>query len=166
MNDLRVNVRTITPADNQRLAGIIRTTLAEFDANKPGTVYYDPVTDRLSEVFSLPNSTYFVACDEQEILGGAGIYPSSGLSPDTCELVKMYLIPKARGKGIGKELMRRCIGFAKDKGYRKVYLETMPELYLAIKLYEKSGFTRLAKPLGNTGHTGCDIWMIRDILQA
>jgi putative acetyltransferase len=158
-----IRIRKIRKSDNPRLAGIIRTTLTEFRANKPGTVYYDDSTDQLSEVFKKERSIYFVACMDGEIVGGAGIFPSAGLPSDVCELVKMYLLPDARSRGIGNELLRRCIRFACRKGYRQIYLETMPELHLAIKLYEKSGFVRLSAPLGNTGHTGCDIWMIKDI---
>jgi putative acetyltransferase len=159
-----LEIRIIRKQDNHRLAEIIRNTLTEFGANKPGTVYYDAGTDQLSEVFRENRSTYFVLCVDGEILGGAGVYPSPGLPSDTCELVKMYLLPQGRGKGYGCKLLERCTAFAIENGYRKMYLETMPELGLAIKLYEKLGFTRLPEPLGNTGHTGCDIWMIRDIL--
>jgi putative acetyltransferase len=35
----------------------------------------------------------------------------------------------------------------------------MPELKQAITLYEKSGFAYLHAPMGNSGHTGCGIWM-------
>lgn len=156
-------IREIREQDNHRLAEIIRNTLVEFGANKPGTVYYDASTDRLSEVFTMKNSAYIVASMDGEIAGGAGIYPSAGLPLETCELVKMYLLPQARGKGLGRELLSRCIELAGKAGYRRIYLETMPELYLAIALYEKFGFRRLTAPLGNTGHSGCDIWMIREI---
>ena len=49
-----VTIRTIQPADNPALAIIIRNALAEFGANKPGTVYYDATTDALYELFSNP----------------------------------------------------------------------------------------------------------------
>src|ERR1700754_263775 len=95
------HIRTIEPADNPALAVIVRNTLAEFGANKPGTVYYDPTTDHLFELFQKPRSTYFVALQNGQLMGGAGIFPSDGLPDDTCELVKMYLVPAARGKGLG-----------------------------------------------------------------
>lgn len=91
-------IRTIQPEDNPALADVVRNTLAEFGANKPGTVYFDPTTDALYELFSRPRSTYFVALENGHIMGGAGIYPSDGLPQDTCELVKMYLVPSARGR--------------------------------------------------------------------
>src|SRR5689334_1554912 len=100
-------IRPIQPEDNPALALIIRNTLAEFGANRPGTVYFDPTTDALFELFRQPRSAYFVALQNGHIMGGAGIYPSDGLPGDTCELVKMYLVPEARGKGLGKLLIER-----------------------------------------------------------
>ena len=158
-----VIIREIHPADNPSLAIIVRSTLAEFGANKPGTVYYDPTTDHLFELFQKENSIYYVALINNDIVGGAGIFPSAGLEKDTCELVKMYLLPPARGIGLGKHLIDRCIQFAKDAGYKHVYLETMPELKTAVGVYEKFGFRYLDGPRGNTGHFGCDVWMMKDI---
>lgn len=156
-----ITIRDICSADNDFLALIIRNALSEFGANKPGTVYYDLTTDHLSELFQTPGSVYFVAEENGSLLGGAGIFPSPGLPEGVCELVKMYLHKSARGKGLGRYLIDHCLQSAKSMGYRKVYLESMPELKKAIALYEKFGFTRLNGPLGNTGHFGCGVWMIR-----
>lgn len=156
-----VTIRTIQPADNPALAIIIRNALAEFGANKPGTVYYDATTDALYELFRQPGSIYYVAEAVGELIGGAGIFPSPGLPDGTCELVKMYLSPAARGKGIGKMLIDKALEFAGEAGYRNVYIETMPELRKAMSVYEKFGFKYLDGPMGNTGHFGCDIWMLK-----
>ena len=80
-------IRNIEPADNPFLSKIVKDTLAEFGANHPGTVYYDPTTDTLSEVFSKEGSVYFVALLDGRIIGGGGIYPTNGLPTDTCDLV-------------------------------------------------------------------------------
>ncbi|HNU87178.1 MAG TPA: GNAT family N-acetyltransferase [Ferruginibacter sp.] len=156
-------IRNIKQADNVALAKIIRDTLKEFKANKPGTVYYDETTDQLYEVFKTANSIYYVAELNGGIVGGSGIYPTTGLPEGTCELVKFYLSPAARGKGIGKELLQKCIAAAKEMGYKKMYLETMPELTIAIPMYEKYGFTYLSSAQGSSGHTGCDVWMIKEL---
>ena len=97
------------------------------------------------------------------VIGGSGIYPTAGLPEGTCELVKLYLSPKGRGKGIGRSLLEKCIIAAKEMGYKKIYLETMPELTIAIPMYERLGFTYLPAAQGNSGHTGCDVWMIKEI---
>ena len=157
----QISLRTIQPEDNQAMANIIRTSLAEFGVDKPGTVYYDDTTDHLYELFQKENAIYYVAEYEAALIGGAGIYPSDGLPADVCELVKMYLKKDARGLGLGKELIERCIDFAKSTGYKKVYLETFPELEKAVSVYQKFGFTYLEGPMGNTGHFGCDVWMVK-----
>jgi putative acetyltransferase len=158
-----ITVRTIAPADNAALAKIIRNSLEEFNANKPGTVYFDPTTDNLAEVFKTAKSIYYVAEEDGHIVGGAGIYPTPNLPDATCELVKLYLTANARGKGLGKMLMEKCFDAARVFGYKKIYLESMPELNIAVPMYEKMGFTYLKAPQGNSGHCGCDIWMIKEL---
>jgi putative acetyltransferase len=158
-----IAIRTIEPSDNPGIAAIIRNTLTEFGANKPGTVFYDASTDNLYQLFQQPGSRYHIAFHGEQMLGGAGIFPSAGLPDQTCELVKMYLSPAARGIGLGKKLIERSLQFAADAGYRHVYLETMPELGKAMSVYEKFGFHYLDGPIGNTGHFGCAIWMLKDL---
>ena len=159
MND--ITIRTILPADNPFIATIIKNTLAEFGANHPGTVYYDATTDALYELFQKKGAAYFISEANNKIVGGAGIFPTNGLPADTCELVKMYLLPEARGTGLGRTLIEKCLSFAKETGYKNVYLETMPELKQALKVYEKFGFQYLKGPMGNSGHTGCSLWMLK-----
>jgi len=156
-------VRRIEESDNAAIAAIIRNTLTEFGANHPGTVYYDSSTDTLYQLFSIKRSMYNIALVNGKIVGGAGIYPFEGLPAATCELVKMYLLPEARGLGLGKLLIEKAIEFAGEAGYRKIYLESMPELRKAVTIYEKFGFQYLDAPLGNTGHFGCDIWMLKEL---
>jgi putative acetyltransferase len=156
-------IRTIQTADNKEIAAIIRGALTEFGANKPGTAYYDEATDQMYETFQLPSSRYYVALMDGELVGGGGIFPTPGLPEGTGELVKMYLADRARGKGLGKSMIEKCLEFAKEAGYQHVYLETMPELRKAMPVYEKFGFRYLNGPMGNTGHFGCPIWMMKDL---
>jgi putative acetyltransferase len=156
-------IRPIEPQDNQSLAEIIRATLTEFGANKPGTVFFDPTTDALFELFRTPKSFYYVALRNNSIVGGCGIFPTANLPDGTCELVKLYVHKSARGTGTGKKLMEQSLEWAKNNGYSQVYLESMPELSKAVSIYEKQGFTKLGNPLGNSGHDGCDIWMLKTL---
>src|SRR4249920_407164 len=151
-------IRKISKDDNKEIAVIIRSVLAEFKANKQGTVYYDPTTDDLFSLFQTKHAAYFIAVINKEIVGGSGVYPTPNLPSGCCELVKLYLSPIARGKGIGKALIQQCFTSAKEFGYTSMYLETMPELSIAVGLYEQLGFKYLQGPLGNSGHFGCDIW--------
>jgi putative acetyltransferase len=122
-----IQIRTIIPDDNRELAGIIRRSLEEFRAVRPGTVYFDPTTDHLYELFQTPGSHYYTALADGEVVGGGGIYPTRGLPGSTCELVKMYLEPGQRGKGLGRAIIEKCLAFAKENGYEKVYIETLPD---------------------------------------
>ncbi len=159
----QITIREIQPGDNAAIAVIIRTALQEFGAARPGTVYYDATTDALYQLFQKEGAAYFIAEHRGDILGGGGIYPSEGLPADTCELVKMYLQPQARGIGLGKKLIEQSLAFAQAAGYKNVYLETMPELKQALSTYAKFGFEYLEAPIGNTGHFGCDLWMLRKL---
>jgi putative acetyltransferase len=158
-----INIRPIEPSDNIALAKVIRDALTEFGANKPGTVYFDPTTDALYELFRTNGAYYFVATIDDELVGGCGIYPTENLPEGTCELVKLYLKSSARGTGLGKKLMLQSMEWAKANGYNQVYLESMPELTKAVSIYENVGFTRIHQPLGNSGHGGCDIWMTKQL---
>ena len=109
-----ISLRSIQESDNPFLATIIRNTLAEFGANHPGTVYFDPATDHLWELFQRNRSFYFVAEMDGEIVGGGGIFPTEGLPEEFCELVKMYLLPQARGIGLGKKIIELCLEKARE----------------------------------------------------
>ncbi|MGE5106990.1 MAG: GNAT family N-acetyltransferase [Sphingobacteriales bacterium] len=158
-----IYIRQIQEADNQSVAAIIRASLAEFGANKPGTVYYDPTTDNLYNLFQTKGSVYFIAELNNKIVGGAGIYPTDNLPAGYCELVKMYLSKDVRGMGLGRHLIDKSLQWAKENNYTHCYLETMPELNKAVSVYEKFGFTYLTGPLGNSGHFGCDVWMVKEL---
>jgi putative acetyltransferase len=78
-------------------------------------------------------------------------------------LVKLYLNKSARGTGLGKQLLLQSMEWAKQNGYQQVYLESMPELSKAVAIYEKVGFEKLNHALGNSGHDGCNIWMLKKL---
>lgn len=115
------------------------------------------------ENFQVKNASYFVLEEDGQLAGGCGFYPTEGLPDDTCELVKMYLSKPFRKKGYGQLLLDRSIAEAKRTRFSTIYIETLPELKNAIELYKKNDFHFIKKPLGNSGHTGCDIWMLKHI---
>ena len=147
--------RPIEEKDNKKIANLIRTVFLEFNIHRPGTVYFDPTTDNLFKLFSIPGSEYWIAEENNIIIGGCGVYPTPGLPEGCAELVKFYLSASQRGKGIGRQLMVKTFDSAKKFGYGKLYLESLPELNRAINLYEKAGFKFIQGPMGNSGHFGC-----------
>lgn len=156
-------IREIEPKDDLKIAAVIRNVFEELDAPKVGTAYADPHLNTLFEVYQKDHEIYFVVEKDEIILGGCGIGNLVDAEIKICELQKMYLAKEARGKGIAKELMQKCLIFAKQVGYDKCYIETLPFMKDAQKLYVKSGFTYIDGPLGATGHTTCDVFMIKDL---
>ena len=163
MTEGRILIRKTGKKDNAALAKLIREVFDEHGAPHQGTVYSDPTTDNLSELFGKAGSVLLVAEIDDRLCGCCGVYPTEGLEKDCAELVKFYLLSQFRGKGIGKALMEKSIRSAKDMGYRKLYIESLPQFSKAITIYEKQGFRRLDQPLGNSGHTTCDIWMLKEL---
>lgn len=161
MLEKKISLLKIQPEHNEALAKIIRNTLTEFNAAKPGTVFFDPTTDDLFQLFQTPRSYYYTAWLNNKIVGGSGVFPSNGLPDDVCELVKLYLLPEARGIGLGKKLINLCCEKAVELGYAKIYLETMPELKFALPLYESIGFNYIPESLTTGEHFGCDLFMIK-----
>lgn len=163
---MSILIRPIEEKDNVKLAGLIRSVLTEHGMNKPGTVYTDPTTDNLFDLFKVNNSCYWVVEQGDAILGGCGLYPTEGLPKNCVELVKLYLSQELRGLGIGKKLMEMCTEAAINLGFTQIYLESMPELNSAVGLYEKLGYSTLNKPMGNSGHFACDLWMVKTLNSA
>jgi len=160
MNSFKI--REITQADNTEVAVVIRKVLIEMGVPKVGTAYEDKSLDDMYAYYDKPAMKYFVVTENDKIIGSAGIGPLPG-EPEVCELQKMYFLPEARGRGIGAEMMQVCLNFAKEAGYKKCYLETMPYMEHARKLYARTGFQPLEGPMGNTGHYNCSVWMIRSL---
>lgn len=156
-------LRPIQPADDPAVAQVIRTVMPQFGAVGEGFAIVDPEVNAMSVVYRQPRHAYFVLLRHGKVVGGGGIAPLQGGEPDVCELRKMYFLEDVRGKGWGKTLMEECLAAARRLGFKRVYLETLNSMSTAQKLYEKTGFKKLAKPMGATGHFGCDRWYALDL---
>lgn len=178
-----IDLRPITAADEQSMARIIRMVLAEYGANRPGFAWQDPELDYLCRAYGHQGACYFVARQAERaginqaegavhgagrLLGGAGIAPFALAEHEakfypTCELQKMYLLPQARGQGLGKCLLLTLIEQARALGYRYMYLESFSKMREALYLYESLGFVALSAPLGASEHNACDKWCLLEL---
>ena len=162
---MKITIRPIQTTDNAILAKIIRSCFHDYEVKcTAGTVYQDPTTDDLFSLFQTPKSQLWVAELEGKIVGCCGIFPTENLPENCTELVKFYISENGRGKGIGKALLEKTIESAKELGYSQIYLESIPEFSTAVSIYEKQGFKFLEKPLGNSGHDGCNLWMLKSMI--
>ncbi|MCL4151768.1 UNVERIFIED_CONTAM: hypothetical protein GTU68_016723, partial [Idotea baltica] len=156
-------IREIEQHDNAQIEAAIRNCFPEFGLPLVGTAYADLETLKMFESYQNDNDIYFVVELNGTVLGGGGIKPLKDYESDVCEIQKMYFSPELRGKGIGKLMFEKCMKAAKDLGYEKCYLESASQLKAAIHIYETFGFKHLDKPLGDTGHFSCGVWMIKDL---
>ncbi len=159
-----LNYRKITAADDAGIAKIIRFNLKKFHLDIPGTAYFDPELDHLSDYYNSNQDKriYFIAfAPEGQIIGGVGIAEFDGI--DNCaELQKLYLDDSVKGKGYGKELMQIAEDWARAAGYKNLYLETHINLSVALKLYEKMGFHQVEKPC-LTQHSTMNCFYLKEL---
>ncbi|MDY7220478.1 GNAT family N-acetyltransferase [Denitrificimonas sp. JX-1] len=154
-------IQEIQAKYNAKICAIIKRVGQEFGAIGEGFGPSDPEVNAMSEHYTdSTSSKYLVAIVNNDIVGGGGIAPFNG-SADVCELRKLFLLPESRGLGIGKKLTEECLAYAKSKGYKQCYLDTLKSMTSAISLYERLGFKHLDAPLEGTIHGGCDVWMLK-----
>ncbi|MBU3027095.1 GNAT family N-acetyltransferase [Zobellia galactanivorans] len=155
-----VNIRNIRKGDNGQVAALIRKVLVDLGAPKVGTAYADVTLDSMFENYDRPRAAYFVVEENDKILGCAGVAQLDNCEDNICELQKMYFLEEARGRGIGSKMLQICLEKAREFNFEMVYLETMPYMKAAQKLYEKMGFDYIDEPMGDTGHYSCPVYML------
>ena len=158
-----MTIREIQANDNAEIAKVIRQVFIDNALPKTGTAYEDQHLDSLFEVYNQPRAVYFVVENDQKIIGGCGVAQLDNCKDNICELQKMYFLPEARGIGMGTKMMHLCLEKAAEFGFESCYLETLPKMVAAQKLYKKAGFEYLEQPLGNTGHSTCPVWMLKKL---
>ena len=160
-----IKIHKITSNDDDRIAEIVRVNLKSYGLDVPGTVYFDPELDCLSKYYNEKpeKRVYLIAEDEDgDIIGGAGIAELNGM--DNCaEIQKLYLVDKAKGKGLGWKLLKMAEKSAADLGYSRSYLETHSSLSAAVELYKNAGYVQIDKP-DFVVHTTMNMFFVKDIL--
>ncbi|WP_350292073.1 GNAT family N-acetyltransferase [uncultured Croceitalea sp.] len=156
-------IREIRLKDNQQVAKVIRQVLENLGVPKVGTAYADKILDTMFEAYDKPKATYFVVEENNSIIGCAGIAQLDDYDGNVCELQKMYFLKEARGRGLGAKMIKICLDSAAAYGFEKCYLETMPYMKAAQKLYIKNGFKYIDAPMGDTGHYSCPVWMLKEL---
>ena len=82
--------------------------------------------------------------DDKDAIGCVAVQPKknqkSNNETHSAEIKRLYVRPSKRASGLGKKLIKEVIKFAKQAEYESLFLETVPSMGAAIKLYEKIGF--------------------------
>lgn len=160
-----VRLRGIAAADDAQVADLIREVMSEFRLTGEGFALHDPEVACMSAAYPGGDARYYVLERDGRILGGGGFGRLAGSEAEdrVCELRKMYLRPELRGLGQGRRLLDRLLLEMRAAGYRSCYLETTSWMDAAQALYRKAGFRELERPMGGTGHHGCDRFFLLDL---
>lgn len=93
--------------------------------------------------YAPPRGELLIARDAAgEPLGCVGLRPLS--QAGCCEMKRLFLLPAARGLGLGRAMSEAVIAQARRRGYRELRLDTLPTMTAAIALYEQLGFAPIA----------------------
>jgi putative acetyltransferase len=98
-----------------------------------------------------------IAEADGEAVGCCALIPMQQGAPEL-ELAKMAVAPEYQGRGLGQGLIGAAVEAARDRGARRVILETNSKLGPALRLYERMGFVRIA-PLHESEYSRSDVWM-------
>ncbi len=142
LNSMPVTLRTLTAADTDALEQV-RQYFRNYAAWLGVDLSYqnfDQEMAALPGAYSAPQGRLFFAEVNGRPAGCVGVRPLSE-SDGVCEMKRLYVDPEERGHGIGSTLALAAIKAAKEIGYRKLIIDTLPNMRMAVKLYRELGFT-------------------------
>lgn len=156
-------MRKIEASDNKEVRHLIEAVMAEYNCVGEGYSINDPELKNMFDSYNHPKALFIVITHQNKILGCGGFAPLKGGDENICELRKMYFRNQLRGLGLGRKLLEFFISEAKKVGYSKMYLETVERMISANRLYLKNGFSPLCSNEGQTGHSSCDSYYMKEL---
>ncbi len=100
----------------------------------------DHELQHLETEYSQPTGAFLLAQANNVYLGCVGLRQ---FSPDTGEIKRLYLLPEARGTGLGRMLAEVIIERGREIGYKQLVLDTLPSMQKAQALYQSLGFSEI-----------------------
>lgn len=100
--------------------------------------HYDDEKENPSLKYALPDGRLYLDVSDDGI--ARGCIALRKLSDGKGEVKRLYVRPEYRGKGIATALVERIVEDARNIGYKELYLDTLPELESAVRLYKSFGF--------------------------
>ncbi|WAL58672.1 GNAT family N-acetyltransferase [Thermocoleostomius sinensis] len=131
-------IRDWQPIDRQAAALLITSVLQEYQLScePEGT---DRDVWQVEAAYWATGGEFWVVEEGGQIVGTAGYYPVSR-GANAVEIRKMYLLPTARGQGLGRFLLQTLETAIAARGFKQIWIETATALKEAIYLYERSGY--------------------------
>ncbi|RDK00880.1 GNAT family N-acetyltransferase [Paraburkholderia lacunae] len=91
--------------------------------------------------YAEPHGRILLASNEGQVIGCVAMRP---LDATTCEMKRLYVRPAGRGQQLGKQLAASICRIAKEAGYARIVLDTLPDMRAAQQLYASFGFKAVA----------------------
>ena len=129
-------IRSWQPCDRQTAFDLIGSVLAEYGLmQEPDGIDRDAL-----EVESYYQEGEFWVVERNGSLVGTGAYYPIRRGNNAVEIRKMYLLPEARGFGLGTFLLKELETAIAQKGFEQIWIETASVLKEAVQLYERNGY--------------------------
>lgn len=135
------------PASSGEDLAQVRALLVEYASAPAFCPCFRSFERELAELpgeYAPPAGRLLLAVEEGR---AAGCVALRRLTPEVCEIKRLYVRPEFRRKGIGRGLVKALLAEARRIGYERVRLETLPAMQEAIALYRSLGFQE-SEPYG------------------
>lgn len=120
--------------------GIVQTIFREYAEDLGfdlGFQNFDQELASLPGKYCAPKGCLLLAWHEQQVVGCVAFRP---IDDHTCEMKRLFVKPGLRSLKLGRQLVESICHQAREQGYRKMLLDTLPSMKAAIKIYESFGF--------------------------
>lgn len=150
-------IRQWEPSDRTATAQIIGSVLAEYGLGWEPTGADRDVLE-VEQSYQASGGEFWVVEYQGKLVGTAAYYPVER-GENAVEIRKMYLLPEARGKGLGRFLLEQLEATIADRGFTQIWIETASVLQEAVKLYESSGY----EPASGVETERCDLVYVKTL---
>lgn len=133
-------------AESAEFIPIVRELFLEYSESVGAGFCFQGFSEELAQLpgeYARPWGRLFLAFDDKDDSQVAGCGAVRRIDADTCEMKRFYVRPAFRGKGLGRELVHALIGAAREIGYARMRLDTLPLMTTAIALYRALGFREI-----------------------
>ena len=137
----------IESAESPEAIGVVRELFVEYSESVGVGFCFQGFTEELAQLpgeYARPWGRLFLAFDYKDDEQVAGCGALRRIDAETCEMKRFYVRPAFRGKGLGRELIHALIDSAREIGYARMKLDTLPSMTKAIALYRAFGFREIA----------------------